>query len=310
MKPFPRLLRYFGRYRGRALLALAGMGIVSIATVALLFLLKKVVDEVLGAGASASLPGVAAAGSARLAPLLRWLESVYTALVGWAVSAGIDPRFAIPLLLLAALVVKNVFAYLSELALTAIGLAMVRDLRHDAYRAPPAVDPVLLDSLGRPDEPASSDGTSRLPSAAPGRLRPGLPDDGPGLALRLSLNLRLAVGVPRRAAGRHPDHRQLPQARRTGLGAGTHRRDGRDLENAARPSTQQDLRDGGIRGERFRDANLRYFSEPPSIRLAALNSPLMEIRGWACPWCSCAAGELAGQMTVGGLLSFLSATDM
>src|SRR5262249_22349951 len=50
-----RLLGYFGRYRLRAILALLGMAIVSLATVALLFLVKKVVDEVLGQGASSAM---------------------------------------------------------------------------------------------------------------------------------------------------------------------------------------------------------------------------------------------------------------
>jgi len=38
MKPFRRLLLYFGRYRGRALFALLAMAIVSASTVAMLFL--------------------------------------------------------------------------------------------------------------------------------------------------------------------------------------------------------------------------------------------------------------------------------
>src|SRR5262245_49286707 len=111
MKPFPRLLSYFGRYRGRAVLALLAMGVVAFATVALLFLLQRVIDDVLGAGASKALPGMAPR-EAQAAPLLRWLDSGYDAGVRAAASAGLDARYAVPLLLLAALLVKNVFAYL------------------------------------------------------------------------------------------------------------------------------------------------------------------------------------------------------
>ncbi len=148
---------YFGRYKGRAVLALLGMVVVSAATVSLLFLVQKVVDEVLGAGTAAAVTGAAAAaGSRRLAPLLRWLEGAYDAALAASVAAGLGPRFAVPILLLAALVVKNVFAYLSEFALNSIGLAMVRDLRRDAYRA-------LLDQSSRfSAETSSGDLMSRI----------------------------------------------------------------------------------------------------------------------------------------------------
>ena len=321
MKPFPRLLRYFGRYKGRALLALLGMGIVSVATVALLFLLKKVVDEVLGAGASAALAGAGSAGSARLAPLLRWLESGYAALVAAAVGAGIDTRFAIPLLLLAALVVKNVFAYLSEFALNSIGLAMVRDLRHDAYRA------LLEQSTRFSSDRSSGDLMSRLLSDAEQiqvAFGSRLADFVQGcltmvlvLLYVFSLNFSLAVGVllvaPLVVVPIIGNYRKL---RRTGL------------------SARERIGDmGGILGEtlrghrliktyamedfeaaRFREANQRYFAASrQSIRLQALNSPLMEILagvGLSLVFVY-AAGEIrAGQMTVGGLLSFLSAILM
>src|SRR5262249_37849960 len=114
MKTLPRLLRYFGRYKMRALLALVAMAIVSAATVALLFLLKKVIDDVLGAGASSGLPGVAAASSSeRVAPLLRWLETAYTSTRSAAAAAGLDPRHAGALLPLPAPVGQNAFSYLS-----------------------------------------------------------------------------------------------------------------------------------------------------------------------------------------------------
>ena len=112
-----------------------------------------------------------------------------------AAKRGLDARCAVPLLLVASLLVKNVFAYLSEFALNSIGLAMVRDLRRDAYRA-------LLDQstrfsvrglLGRADEPAALGRRAdpvRLRLAA-GRLRAGHPDDASRPRLRLLAELPL-----------------------------------------------------------------------------------------------------------------------
>ena len=50
-------------------------------------------------------------------------------------AAGVPKRFAIPLMLLAALMLRNALSYVSELELNGIGLGMVRDLRRDAYAA-------------------------------------------------------------------------------------------------------------------------------------------------------------------------------
>ena len=44
MKTFRRLLRYFARYRGRAFLAIAAMGIVTVSAVAMLYLVGRVFD--------------------------------------------------------------------------------------------------------------------------------------------------------------------------------------------------------------------------------------------------------------------------
>ena len=108
------------------------MGIVSLSTVLLLFLLTKVIDDVLGSGAVAALPGFERAPS-QAAPFVRWLDSIYLGARRAAEAAGLPVRFAVPLLLLLALVSKNVFSYFSEFAFNGIGLSMVRDLRRDAY---------------------------------------------------------------------------------------------------------------------------------------------------------------------------------
>ncbi len=322
MKTLPRLLAYFGRYRGRAGLALAAMVVVSAATVALLFLLKKVIDDVLGAGASNALPGVSAAqGSSRMAPLLRWLEAAYASGVSAAAAAGLDPRYAIPLLLLAALLVKNVFAYFSEFALNSIGLAMVRDLRRDAYRS-------LLDQSTRfSSERSSGDLMTRLLSDAEQiqtAFGSRMADFVQGILTMIlvllyvfSLNFRLALAVlvvaPLLVVPIVANFRKL---RRTGLSA------------RERIGEMGSLLGETLRGHRliktyameefeagrFGEANRRYFSASrQSIRLQALNSPLMEILagiGLSLVFIYAAGQIRAGQMTVGGLLSFLAAIMM
>jgi subfamily B ATP-binding cassette protein MsbA len=321
-RPLARLLRYFGRYKGRAILALLGMAVVSVATVALLFLVQKVVDEVLGQGTSASLAGsAAAAGSGRLAPLVRWLEGAYSAALAAAVAMGLGPRFAVPLFLLAALIVKNVFAYLSEFALNSIGLAMVRDLRRDAYRA-------LLDQSSRfSAESSSGDLMSRLLTDAEqiqNAFGARLADFVQGCLTMLlvllyvfSLHFRLACAVllvtPLLVIPIVGNFRKLRRAsfaarERIGdMGAmlGETVRGHRLIQTYAMEDFE---------AERFRRVNRKYFDATrSSIRLQALNSPLMEILagvGLALVFVYAAGQIRAGLMTVGGLLSFLSAILM
>jgi subfamily B ATP-binding cassette protein MsbA len=322
-----RLLRYFGRYKVRAILALLGMAIVSLATVALLFLVKKVVDEVLGPGASAQMAAAAsggadhAAGSARLAPLVRWLEAAYSAALAVSVAAGLGPRFAVPLMLLASLVVKNVFAYLSEFALNSIGLAMVRDLRRDAYRA-------VLDQSSRfSNERSSGDLISRLLTDAEqiqNAFGSRLADFVQGCLTMLlvlvyvfSLHFRLACAVllvtpllvwP--IVGNFRKLRRSAFAARERIGdmgaiLGETVRGHRLIQTYAMEDFE---------AERFRRVNRRYFDATrASIRLQALNSPLMEILagiGLALVFVYAAGQIRQGLMTVGGLLSFLSAILM
>ena len=51
-----------------------------------------------------------------------------------AEARGISVRFAVPVLLFIALFTKSLFTYFSEFELNGIGVAMVRDLRRDAYQ--------------------------------------------------------------------------------------------------------------------------------------------------------------------------------
>jgi ATP-binding cassette, subfamily B, bacterial MsbA len=321
MKTLPRLLGYFSRYKWRALSALGAMGLVSAATVALLFLLKKVIDEVLGAGAAGAIAGVGASASTRMGPLLAALESAYAAGLDRARSAGLDTRFAVPLLLVVALLVKNVFAYLSEFALNSIGLAMVRDLRQDAYRA-------LLDQSTRySSETSSGDLMSRLLSDAEqiqSAFGSRLADFVQGILTMVlvllyvfSLNARLALAVlvvaPLLVVPIVGNFRKL---RRTGMSArerigemgsilGETLRGHRLIKTYAMEDFE---------AERFGEANRRYFgASRQTMRIQALNSPLMEILagiGLALVFVYAAGQIRAGQMTVGGLVSFLAAIMM
>jgi subfamily B ATP-binding cassette protein MsbA len=321
MRPLPRLLAYFGRYRARATLALLAMGVVAFATVALLFLLQQVIDDVLGAGASRALPGLAAADSPRAAPLLRWLGSGYTAGVRAAASAGLDSRYAVPLLLLAALLVKNIFAYLSEFALNSIGLAMVRDLRRDAYRS------LLGQSTRFSLERSSGDLMTRLLADAEQiqtAFGSRMADFVQGILTMLlvlvyvfSLNFRLALAVlvvaPLVVVPIVANFRRL---RRTWLSARERIGEmgsilGETLRGHALIQTYA-MED--FEAERFGQANRRYFGTlRQSIRLQALNSPLMEILagvGLSLIFIYAAGQIQGGRMTVGGLISFLAAILM
>ena len=321
MKTLPRLLGYFGRYKWRAVGALAAMGLVSAATVALLFLLKKVIDEVLGAGAAGTIVGMGAGASSRTAPLLAGLESGYAAGLDAARAAGLGTRYAVPLLLVAALLVKNAFTYLSEVALNSIGLAMVRDLRQDAYRA-------LLDQSTRySSESSSGELMSRLLSDAEqiqSAFGSRMADFVQGsltmvlvLVYVFSLNFQLALAVlvvaPLLIVPIVGNFRKL---RRTGLSArerigemggilGETLRGHRLIKTYAMEDFE---------AERFGEANRRYFgASRQTMRLQALNSPLMEIlagAGLALVFVYAAGQIRAGQMTVGGLVSFLAAIMM
>jgi len=322
MKPLPRLLSYFRRYRARALLALLAMAVVAAATVALLFLLQQVIDDVLGAGASRALPGVGAAqASPKTAPLLRWLGAGYASGVRAAASAGIDPRYAIPLLLLAALLIKNVFAYLSEFALNSIGLAMVRDLRRDAYVS------LLGQSTRFSSERSSGDLMTRLLADAEQiqtAFGSRMADFVQGILTMLlvlvyvfSLNFRLALAVlvvaplvvlPIAANFRRFRRQWLSARERIGeMGSIL----GETLRGHSLIKTYAMEK---FEAGRFDEANRRYFGAiRQSIRLQALNSPLMEILagvGLSIIFIYAAGQIRAGLMTVGGLMSFLAAILM
>jgi len=322
MRTLPRLLAYFGRYKGRAALALLAMAAVSAATVALLFLLKKVIDDALGAGASAAIPGMkAAAESTRMAPVLRALEDAYASGSAALERAGVSTRFAVPLMLVAALLVKNVFAYLSEFALNSIGLAMVRDLREDAYGS------ILRQSTRFSTERSSGDLMTRLLSDAEqiqNAFGSRLADFVQGIltmllvlvyVFSLSFTLALAVVVvaPLLVVPIVANFRRL---RRAGASA-------RDRVGDMGAILGETLRGHRLiqtygmeefEAGRFARANRRHFgASRQSVRLQALGSPLMEILagfGLSLIFVYAAGLIREGNMTVGGLMSFLAAIMM
>ncbi len=322
MKPFSRLLRAFGRYRGRALFALLAMVVVSLSTVAMLFLLAKVIDDALGAGSTARLTGISTGmTTGARAILLRFLESIYASARGTAEAHGIPVRYAVPLLLLLALVSKNVFSYLSEFELNGIGVAMVRDLRREAYSK------LLAQSTRFYTQASTGDLMSRMLSdveqiqTAFGHQLTDLVQGFLTLILLLvyvfSVNARLATIVFVLAPVI-----LLPIVNNT-----------RRLGRAATAARQRIGDIGGIlsetlRGhrviktyamerfeeERFAHANEEYFRvNRKTVRIQARNAPFMEIlagAGLSALFVYAASEIHAHRMQVGELFSFLAALMM
>ena len=317
MRTFRRLLSYFRRYTLRALAALAAMALVSAAGLLMLFLIGKVIDDTLGAGTSASIPAFQA-GRERTGALLGWLESLYTAARSAAESRGIPARLAVPGLLLAALLAKNVFSFISELELNSVGVAMVRDLRRDAY------DRLLHQSTRFYAEGSTGDLMSRMLSDVEqiqNAFGHNLTDLVQGiltlvalLVYVFSLDARLALVVFALAP-----LVLLPIWMNT-----------RWLGRAATAARERIGQMGALLSEtlrghrviktyamepfearRFQRINQEYFRvNRRTVRIQALNSPMMEVLGGIglAALFVYAAGRIhAGQMKLGGLISFLIA---
>jgi len=319
-KPLPRLLVYFGRYRGRALAALATMAAVSALTVVFLFLLNKLIDDALGAGASSSIAGLGKHPRAA-APLIAWLDHGYALARAAAEHAGLSARFAVPLLLLATLVAKNACSYFSEFALNGIGIAMVRDLRNDAYRqllgksarfySQASTGDLLSRMLSDVEQIQSAFGT-RLADFMQGVLTIVLV-----LVYAFSLNAGLAFGVfviaPIVLLPIVENNRRLGKAafssreRIGGIGALLS-----ETLRGHRVIKTYGMED--FEADRFGEANDRYFRVTRrTIRLQALNSPIMEVLAGIglVGLFGYAGGQIEqGRMTVGGLISFLAAIMM
>jgi subfamily B ATP-binding cassette protein MsbA len=318
VKTFGRLLRYFRRYSLRALAALVAMALVSITGLLMLFLIGKVIDDTLGAGTAASIPAFQAAGRAKTGALLSWLDSIYEAARSAAESRGIPARLAVPGLLLLSLLVKNVFSFISELELNSVGVAMVRDLRRDAYAR------LLHQSTRFYAEGSTGDLMSRMLSDVEQiqhAFGHNLTDLVQGiltlvalLAYVFSLDARLAIVVfavaPLVLLPIWHNTRRLGRAataarERIGeMGAllSETLRGHRVIKTYAMEPFEE---------RRFGEVNQAYFRvNRKTVRTQALNSPLMEVLGGVglAALFIYAAGRIhAGQMKLGGLISFLVA---
>jgi subfamily B ATP-binding cassette protein MsbA len=317
LKTFRRLLHYFRPYSLRALAAVGAMAIVAISAVAMLYLIGKVIDDAFGAGAAAALPGFRGATTSKAGPLLRWLDEGYSAARQAAQARGIPVRFAVPLLLLCALLAKNVFSYLSEFELNGIGVAIVRDLRRDAYRS------LLNQSTRFYSQGSTGDLMSRMLSDVEQiqhAFGHNLTDLVQGtltllvlLAYVFSLDARLALVVFALAP-----LVLLPIVNNT-----------RRLGRAARAARERIGEMGALLSEtlrghrviktyamepfeerRFEQVNQAYFRvNRRTVRIQALNSPLMEVLagvGLASLFVYAAARIHANQMRLGDLISFLA----
>jgi len=321
VKTFRRLLLYFARYRARALAAIGAMAIVSLSAVAMLYLVGRVFDDALGPGAAESFGGLRGAAASRGGPLLRWLDEGYAAARQAAEARGISVRYAVPVLLFIALFSKSLFSYFSEFELNGIGVAMVRDLRRDAYRR------LLYQSTRFYSQGSTGDLMSRMLSDveqiqhAFGHNLTDLVQGSLTLLLLLvyvfSLDARLALLVFLLAP-----FVLLPIINNT-----------RRLGRAATATRERIGEMGALLSEtlranpviktyametfeerRFEDVNEAYFrANRRTVRIQALNSPLMETLagvGLASLFVYAAARIHAGAMTPGDLLTFLAALMM
>jgi subfamily B ATP-binding cassette protein MsbA len=310
VKPLGRLLLYFQRYRVRALLALLAMVVVALSTVALLFLFGKVVDEVLGPGAPAGMAGLRAAPGASIGPLLPSLERWYRAGRDATVAAGLDVRWAVPLLLFLALLSKNLFSYFSELELNTIGLAKLLDQSSRFYSRVSTGD--LISRMLSDVEMIQSAFGTKLTDFLQGILTIGFV-----LVYVFSLSPRLAfvvcivaplVLVPIADNARRLYRTSASSRERIGeMGSilGETLRGQRVIKTYAMEDFE---------AARFQTANERYFRvSRRTVGLQALNSPLMEVLagvGLAAIFVY-AAGQIAGgAMTVGGVFAFLAGLMM
>ena len=321
MKPFRRLLGYFARYRSRAALALLAMVVVSASTVAMLFLLGKVIDDALGPGAAGGLAGLSGRSAAKAGPVIRLLDGWYAAARQFAEAHGLPVRYAVPLLLLLALVSKNVFSYFSEFELNGIGVAMVRDLRRDAYAK------LLRQSARFYSRSTTGDLMSRMLSDVEQiqtAFGHNLTDLVQGVLTLLavlvyvfSLNAKLALIIFVLApVVLYPI---IENTRRLGRAATA----ARERIGEMGGILSETLRGHRViktyameefEGRRFGEASESYFRvNRRTVRLQALNSPMMEILagiGLAGLFVY-AGGEIrGGRMTAGDLWAFLAALLM
>ncbi len=319
MSVLRRLLRYLAPYRGKVAAALAAMVVVAVSTGALVFFFRSLFDDVLApAGGARPVEAVSPLARSSHGAAMRALDAGYGALKAALAARGIPLWAAVPVLLLIALVAKNVFSYLSEYEFNGVGLSMVRDLRADAY------DHLVRQSAGFYSRSTTGDLMSRLlgdVELIQGAFGTRIADLFQGvltiavmLAYVLSLNRTLTffalVVAPLLL---WPVVEISKRLRRTTFSS-------RERMGAIGEILQETIRGHRIvktygmesfESARFREANQRYFRvNLKTIRIQAISSPLMEIlsgTGLTLLFVYAARRISAGTMTAGDFLSFLIA---
>ena len=137
MKTMLRLLRFLRPHAGWSLVAVGGMAGVALTMVFLVFLLYPIFDQLLGAGAGAAILGgkgvtahaEAAAPKLPDSPAVRALRTRFEAAKTSLRTLVPNDRWAIVVIALLTVFVKNVLTYFGQYAFFRAGLATVKDIR-------------------------------------------------------------------------------------------------------------------------------------------------------------------------------------
>jgi len=132
MSDFRRLLTLFRPHRRAALVAILAMLGVALFTAVIAYLMGPLLDEMLTPEMQAEVSGQLPASqlAALKTPLIRFLDGALKELRS---RLGATSPTALPFILFAAFLLKNVCAYVGEYRFNAVGLAFVRDLRKLLY---------------------------------------------------------------------------------------------------------------------------------------------------------------------------------
>lgn len=148
MRTLWRLLRYTKPHAGWAALAVVGMVGVALATVFLMYLVVPLFDHMLGAGAAQQILGKSVAGEKASNksenPVLRQLRQQFEGLSGQLAAHLPSDRWALAVLVLLTVLVKNALTYFGHYAFYRTGLATVKDLRDQLMDAILAQPPAYL----------------------------------------------------------------------------------------------------------------------------------------------------------------------
>lgn len=142
MRAVRRLLHFLRPHAVWAVVAVAGMVGVALATVALVFLLGPIFDEVLGQGASELLrltsrtepaDSTGAAGPAQATPVVRALQKWFDATRASLRTHLPSDKWALIVLAFLLVVIKNLMLYFGHYAFFRAGLLTIKDLRDQLF---------------------------------------------------------------------------------------------------------------------------------------------------------------------------------